>query len=272
MARIGEFRGLASSATPGGFERLLEELVQRARVDPERVVATAVARGLPVFGRDPREQLESLRRLPVEQLDLLARHFVRTNSAIAGAQGFLTNVGGLATWAVALPADTVGALYWVVRATSGVMASYGFEASSPEGAADLRLGLLVATGVNTVAFEGTRVLVEQVAQQALTTPASQRMLMAGARQMARRLGLDLTRGRVAKAVPIVGGALGGALNAGMVTALGRRARRHYRGRLLDWRSHQGVATGAAPPRLPGGALPLPPPWGPLPLPPGSDDG
>jgi hypothetical protein len=161
MVQLGDFRNVAGATSARGLERALEHLVATARVDPRKVLAEAHQRGLPIAGRDVYEQVASLRRLPPERLDPLAAGYVRANSLVACAQGFVTGLGGLASLPVALSADTVGALYWIVRATSGVMNAYGFETDSDAGAAQLRVGLLVALGVNSVAVEGTRVVVQQ---------------------------------------------------------------------------------------------------------------
>ena len=251
MARIGDFRRIARASSPGAMERLLEHLISSARLDPHSVLRDATSRGLPVHGRDVYEQVFSLRLLPPDALDPLASSYVRANSLVAGAQGFVTSLGGIAALPVALSADTVGALYWIVRATSGVMNSYGFETESEEGAASLRVGLLVAMGINSVAVEGTRVVVQQMSRQILSTPASQQLLVAGGRHITRRLATSGVRTRAARAVPLVGGAIGGVVNLGMVRAIGHRTRQHYRQLLLEWQSNQ-RAFGArpAPARLP----------------------
>jgi hypothetical protein len=278
MPRLGDFRHIAGTSSARGVERVLEQLVGSARTDPRRVVAEASQRGLPVAGRDVYEQVFSLRRLPPQALDPLAASYVRANSLVAGAQGFVTSLGGIAALPVSLSADTIGALYWIVRATSGVMNAYGFETETEEGAAQLRVGLLVALGVNSVAVEGTRVFVQHLSQQLLSTPYSQQLLVAGGRQIAGRLVSGGVRSRAARAVPLVGGAIGGAVNLGMVRAIGGRTRQHYRDLLVQWQHHRGevavpavgaIAAGPAalrpgvrglpaPPRQPPGALPPPP--------------
>lgn len=235
MARISGIRQLGYAASTRGFERLLEHFVATARVDPARVVAEAQRRRLPVTGEDLPEQLHSLRRLPLADLDPLAMAVVRSHTLVAGAQGFVTGVGGIATLPLTISADTIGALYWVVRATSGVMNSYGFDTYSEDGVARLRVGLMLSLGVETVTVDGSRVRLERVSRQLLSTPYSQQLLVAGGRQLVRRLSVGATRGRVAgRAVPIVGGALSCAINAGLVRTVSRRALWHYRAQLADW--------------------------------------
>lgn len=237
MTGLEGIRQLGAAASPRGFERVLEHFIAAATIDPERVVTEALRRGVPVTGDDVTARVTSLRRQPVHVLDPVASAFVRANCIVAGAQGFVTGLGGLGTLPIALSADTVGALYWVVRATSGVMNAYGFETASDEGVARLRVGLLLAMGIDTVDVAGRRVRLERVGRQVLSTPYSQQLLAAGGRRLARRMGTGALRGRAARAVPLVGGAVGGAINVGLVRGVGRRAQLHYRGLLVEWQEH-----------------------------------
>lgn len=248
MGRLSGFKQAGFTAGAQGFERVLEHFVTTARVDPERVVAEARRQGIPVSGNDIPDQLYSLRSAPVRVLDPVALAVVRTHTLVAGAQGFVTGMGGIAALPLTLSADTVGALYWVVRSTSGVMNAYGFDTYSEEGLANLRVGLLLAMGVDSVSLGGQRVVVGRLSQQFLSTPRSQQLLVAGGRQLARKLSMGATRNRAAaRAVPLVGGAIGGAINAGMVRGVSRRAAWHYRGLLAEWQRHQGGLALPAPP-------------------------
>ncbi|CAN5385578.1 hypothetical protein BH23ACT7_BH23ACT7_22440 [soil metagenome] len=220
--------------------RLLDELVLRARVPAADVVAEAVKRGLPLSGSTASEALASLRWCAPAALDPLARSYVSSNALAAGAQGFVANLGGAITMPVSIPADTVGMLAWMVRATSGVMGAYGFETETEHGAAQLRVGLLVASGVSKLTLEGTQVLVAHLSRQLLDRAAAERLNAYLTGQVTRRVGGGLVRGRLPRAVPVVGGAIGAGVNLTMVRAMGGRARAHYRGLLEEWQRNQGL--------------------------------
>ncbi|HWB71983.1 MAG TPA: hypothetical protein VG452_07180 [Egibacteraceae bacterium] len=220
--------------------RLLDDVVVRARVRPEDVVAEAAKRGLPVFGADPHQRLASLRWCAPEALDPLARSYVTSNALMAGVHGFVTNLGGVATLPVALTADTVGTLTAMVRATSGVMGAYGFETETDQGAVQLRLGLLAGLGVTRLTLEGTQVLVSQLSARLLDRIGAQQVSALLSGQLSRRLAADLVRRRLPRAVPVVGGAIGGGVNLAVVRAMGGRARVHYRALLADWQRNQGI--------------------------------
>lgn len=207
--------------------RVLDELIERARLRPETIVDEARKHGLPVTGTQPHEQLASLRLCDPATLDPLAASFISGHLLAAGVQGFVTNVGGALTLPVAMSADVVGTLALLVRTTSGVMGSYGFESETQDGAAQLRVGLLIAAGVNRLTVGGTDLL---------------------ARRLVQRLGLRFRPRRLARAVPLVGGAIGAGVNMGIVRTMGRRAQGHYRALLVEWQANQ---TWLAPPTVAG---------------------
>ncbi|MDP8969174.1 MAG: EcsC family protein [Actinomycetota bacterium] len=220
--------------------RLLDDVVTRACVDPEDVVVEAAKRGLPVRGADASQQLASLRWCAPAALDPLARSFVASNALVAGLQGFVANLGGAVALPVALTTDTVGTLAAMVRATSGVMGAYGFETETQQGAVQLRLGLLIGLGVSRLTLQGTQVLVGHLSAQLLDRIAAEQLTAALSGHLSRRLGTDLVRRRLPRAVPVVGGAIGGGVNVAMVRAMGGRARAHYRRLLVDWQHNQGI--------------------------------
>lgn len=224
--------------------RMLEEIIERARVPPEHVVAEAEKRGLPMSGTKVSDRLAGLRFCPPAELDPLARQYITSSALAAGLQGFVANLGGAATLPLALPADTVATLAAAVRATSGVMGAYGFETETEAGATQLRVGLLAAAGVSMVTVEGTQVLVARLSQQLLERAAAERLQVALTRQISRRLAAGLFWKRLPRVVPVVGGVIGGAVNAGMVRAMGGRARAHYRSLLIQWQRNRGITPGA----------------------------
>lgn len=223
---------------------MLDEVIERAWVPPEHVVAEAEKRGLPTSGTMVGDQLVSLRFCAPGQLDPLARQYITSSALAAGAQGFVTNLGGAATLALSLPADTVATLAAAVRATSGVMGAYGFETGTEAGATELRVGLLTAMGVSMVTVEGTQMLVTRLSQQLLERAAAERLKAVLTGQISRRFAAELFWGRLPRALPVVGGVIGGGVNAGLVRAMGGRARAHYRNLLIQWQRNRGITPGA----------------------------
>lgn len=233
----------AADSVTHAIGRMLEEIIERARVPPEHIVAEAAKRGLPMSGTKVSDQLAGLRFCAPAQLDPLARQYITSSALTAGAQGFVANLGGAATLALSLPADTLATLAATVRATSGVMGSYGFETETEAGAAQLRVGLLVAAGVSMVTVEGAQVLVARLSQQLLQRAAAKRLEVALTGHISRRLATGFFWGHLPRAVPVVGGVIGGGVNAGLVRAMSGRARAHYRSLLVQWQRNRGVTPG-----------------------------
>lgn len=223
--------------------RMLDEIIERSWVPPEHVVAEAEKRGLPMSGTKVSDRLAGLRFCAPAQLDPLAQQYITSSALAAGMQGFVTSLGGAATLALALPADTAATLAAAVRATSGVMGSYGFETGTEVGATQLRIGLLAATGVSMATVEGTQVLVTRLSQQFLERAAAKRLEAALTGQISRRLAAELFWRRLPRALPLVGGVIGGGINAGLVHTMGGRARAHYRGLLIQWQRNRGITPG-----------------------------
>jgi hypothetical protein len=220
--------------------RMLDEVIDRARVPVEHVLGEATTRGIPMTGATPHERLASLRLCPPAMLDPLARQYVSSSALAAGLQGFVANLGGVATLPLAVSADTLGTLAAAVRATSGVMGAYGFETETEHGAAQLRVGLLAAAGVSRITIEGTQIFVARLSRELVELAAARRLNAALTGQLSKRLVSGALWDRLPRAVPVVGGAIGAGVNAGMVRAMGGRARMHYRELLVEWQRNRGI--------------------------------
>ncbi|MGH8906092.1 MAG: EcsC family protein [Egibacteraceae bacterium] len=234
----------AQLRVPGSVTRaishVLDEVIERALVPPEQIIAEAAKRGLPMAGTAVRDRLASLRFCAPLALDPLARQYVSSSVMAAGLQGFVTNLGGTVTLPLSAPVDTLGTLAALVRATSGVMGSYGFEAETEAGAAHLRVGLLAAAGVSMATVEGTQILASRLSRQLLERAAAERLSAALTGRLSRRIAAGAFWQRLPRVMPVVGGAIGAGVNASVVRAMGGRARAHYRALLVEWQRNRGI--------------------------------
>jgi hypothetical protein len=228
------------SSVTRALAQMLDEVIEQARVPPEHVVAEAAKRGLPMAGTSVRDRLESLRFCAPATLDPLAHQYVASSVLAAGVQGFVANLSGAAAPSLSISADTLGTLAAIVRATSGVMGSYGFESETEEGAAHLRIGLLAAAGVSIVTVEGTQVLVSRLSRQLFQRAAAERRNTALTGQISRRILAGALGQRLPRAMPVVASAIGAGVSAGLVRAVGGRARTYYRALLVEWQRNRGI--------------------------------
>jgi hypothetical protein len=217
------------------IEHSLDRIIELGTVPTGNVLEEADRRGLVVAGkrgRDAGARLRSLRGNDLTALDAMARSYIRTYTRLSGAQGFLTGLGGAVTLPVTVPTDVAAFLVWIVRVNSAVMQTYGFDSETEEGRALLRLGLAAGLGVNNLSVMGTKVLVDGLARQAMTSTYQDAVLAATGKAIAKKVGVTLYRRHAAKVVPVLGGGINAAVSGGLVYGFGRGAMQHYRDVLI----------------------------------------
>ena len=100
--------------------------------------------------------------------------------------------------------------------------SYGFEHRTETADSQLKLAMLAGAGVSRLTVQGTEVLVTQLAKKVMTTPYHSAPMQAAVKALAAKVGINLTHKSFAKAVPLVGGAVNGSVQGGLVNVGGRR--------------------------------------------------
>lgn len=163
-------------------------------------------------------------------LEAAVRRLIRVHVQLAGAQGFFTNVGGLITLPVALPAN-VGASYLVqTRLSAGIAHVHGHDLESEEVRTMLILCLLGNSANQAVKKVGVDIGTR------LAHTGIRRLPIQTVRAINRRAGFMLLtkygtkRGAVvlSKGVPVLGGVVGGGIDAAATAGVGRFADRTFR--------------------------------------------
>ena len=143
--------------------------------------------------------------------------------------GFLTGLGGVVTFPVAIPA-ALGASWLIQARMAGAIASlYGHELAAPRVRTSILLAL--AGDVAKDAMQDLGLKVENKLTQKAIEQVPGRLLVEinkriGARLLA-RVGQKVVL-RVPRAVPVVGGVVGGALDAAVCRMVGRTAKQLFR--------------------------------------------
>ncbi|HUQ00722.1 MAG TPA: EcsC family protein [Aeromicrobium sp.] len=152
---------------------------------------------------------------------------VRLHVALAGAQGFVTNLGGVAALAVAMPANVAGVTLVQCHLIAGIAHLRGYDLEDPR----VRNAILVCM----LGEDATRSLVKSS-----TIPATPMGLATAAahdpgldEHISREVTTDLiarTAGRravtlVGRRVPLLGGVVGGSSDALVTWQLGQYAKR-----------------------------------------------
>ena len=205
-------------------------LVQRA---PE--VAGSVLRQILEFAIDGSGQIPGARHAAARALQTRGEHetavdrLIRQHVALASAQGFLTNLGGLLTLPVALPANLAGLAVVQMRMIASVAHLRGYDVNDRRVRVALTLAMLGEDEVRKQVASGKLPATPMVIatapmfDPALDRTISERVFGDLGTKMAGKHAVV----QVAKRIPLVGGGVGAAADGYFTFALGQYARREF---------------------------------------------
>jgi uncharacterized protein (DUF697 family) len=148
---------------------------------------------------------------------------IRWQVAKAAAAGFLTNLGGLATLPIALPANVLSALYIQIRMVAAIATLRGHDLKSDQ-VRTVVLACLCGTTLVDVVKEAGIGVGAGLAQQAvagLSREALRRLARIGA---LRRAGSTT---RIARLTPLIGGVVAGALDGALTRGYANAAKKLF---------------------------------------------
>jgi len=186
--------------------------------------------------------IADLRDNSLELCDSLADKVHDRAIAIAAVEGGVTGASGLAGLALDVP----GLMTLSLRTIYQTGLCYGFELKGEEGRR-LALHIFSLAGANSLKEKEAALLsLAAMRQMLLQQSWTQIQHAAGAalgkeamvialRDTARQLGINLTRRKALNVVPVVGAAVGAAINAGFVKDVGWAARRTFQQMWLEGR-------------------------------------
>ncbi len=198
---------VAPSAGGGTVRSILEKAIDGGGPIPGAVASGDAA--LRKAGGDAEEAIEAL----------IAQHV-----KLSGAQGFLTNVGGLLTMAVTVPLNIAGLILLQCHLAASILHVRGYDLSRPAVRdavlvslleKDARKALSKSQGLTmspaALATADPKPETQAAIAQAVTT---QLVALSGGKQIAKF---------VARRIPVLGGAIGGAGDAWSTRAIGKEA-------------------------------------------------
>ena len=160
---------------------------------------------------------------------------VRSHTKLAGANGFVTNLGGFATMVVALPANVLGFYVLATRMAASVARVRGYDLSQPEIRSAVLLSLVGADAQDLLAKAGVVAPTGRLAgmaAQRLPGPA----LMVVNKAVGFRILSSAGKGvfaRFGKAVPVVGGAVGAGMDVWLMRQIGAHVRTEFPAASVD---------------------------------------
>ena len=205
-------------------------LVQRA---PE--VAGNVLRTILEFAIEGRGSIPGARAAAARTLQSRGEHEAAVDSLVmqhvglAGAQGFLTNLGGLLTLPVALPANLAGLAVVQMRMIAAIVHLRGYDVDDRRVRVALTMAMLGEDDVRKQVAAGKLpgppflVATAPVFDPVLDHHVSERVFGDLGTKMAGKHAVV----QVAKRIPFVGGPVGAATDGYFTYALGQYARREF---------------------------------------------
>jgi stress response protein SCP2 len=154
------------------------------------------------------------------------RSLIRTHVAMAGAQGFVLNLGGMMTTAVALPAN-IGAAYLIqTRLAASIARVHGHDLQTEEVRTAILLCLLGNNAAEVVKKVGVAV------GERMTAKLIRQVPIKIIREINKKVGFRLLTKAgesgaivLTKGIPVVGGVIGAGFDAAATRAVGEFARR-----------------------------------------------
>ncbi|MFZ5629424.1 MAG: EcsC family protein [Spirochaetota bacterium] len=142
----------------------------------------------------------------------------------AAASGFVTNLGGIGTLPVAIPANISSVIYLQLRMVAAIAIMAGYDVRSDKVRTLIYVTLLGSAAAEVLKEAGIKLgqRLTTAAIMRLTGQVARRMSSSAAARLMARLGLAQA-GNLARLVPVAGGLIAGATDAAATKAIGQVA-------------------------------------------------
>ncbi|MEU0741344.1 EcsC family protein [Streptomyces sp. NPDC006134] len=167
-------------------------------------------------------------------IDAVVARLIKESVAAAGTQGFVTGLGGLITAGVTIPANVAASLAINMRMAGSIAHLRGWDIGDPH---VRTVAMMLAIGMsaqNVLAAFGVKMgqkLGEQMIKKIPITVIRAINKKAGTHLVA-KYGTKRAAITLAKGIPILGGIVGGAVDAGATAVIGRATDKALRGDTL----------------------------------------
>ena len=222
-------------------QQVVPEATVQAAIDGASAVGKWMADAKGVLKDAGVVRVEDLRTQELELCDKLADNVHNWAIGMAAAEGTATGAFGI----LGAPVDIPAIITLAMRTIHKIGICYGYSCDTEKDQQFVR-GILAASGANSMeeklsaltALSALRnALIHQtwttMAEKAAQNQLSKEAVLVMVRNLARQVGINITKRRAAAAVPVIGAAVGGSVNAWYIKEVGWAARRAFQERWLS---------------------------------------
>jgi uncharacterized protein (DUF697 family) len=197
-----------------------------------------------IFSKSGINNVHDLKYRRLRELDELADSFHRWQRGYAVAEGAAAGAAGLPGLAVDIPL----LITLTLRTVRGIGVCYGYN-SDTETEREFVSGVIATAGASSMTEKNAAILLlrklevtlmrqtfKKMAEKAAQQAVSQEAAIIALRDLARQLGVNLTKRKMLQAVPFLGAGIGAAVNWKFMDDIAWAARRSYQERWLQDRA------------------------------------
>lgn len=163
-------------------------------------------------------------------VDRAIRDIIEQHVRLAGAQGFVVNLGGVVTLPVAIPANIAGIAVLHLRMAAAIAHLRGYDIADPRVRTAALMTLMGKDGASSIAQEKGLALSPHdvaVGKRAIEPVTLERVAARVVQELTARIGGKHATLMFAKRVPVLGGAVSAGVDAVSTWSVGKFADRQF---------------------------------------------
>lgn len=245
IKEINEWENRKPSTIEQGISTLLAPVRGVTAIIPEQVVEAALtktcavgktlARKGDILSDGEVDSIEELRYKKLALSDKIADSVHNWAIGMAASEGFATGMGG----AMAMAADVGILITLAFRTIHRIGMCYGYEVKTDEDEKFV-LNILSVSTANNINERKAALLALKANIRAGSVVAQKILMNDLIKNLAKQIGINLTKRKMAQVVPLIGAGLGAAMNYSFITDIAWAARRAYQRKWLEDNGYKNI--------------------------------
>jgi hypothetical protein len=237
---VSQAFGIVTAPAAWVIQQLIPDAAMRGAVEAACAAGSAMADRRDIMRDGQVLDIAALRTGDLEKCDALSNAVHNWAVGLGTAEGALTGSAGL----VGMAADLPALITLAFRTIHKIGLCYGYECDS-EVDTQFACGVLAASGANSITeklaalatLRAMHVAIStqtwrMMAERAMQHPLSREGGVIAIKNLAKQLGINLTRRKALQVIPVVGAGIGASVNGWYIKDVGWTARRAFQQRWL----------------------------------------